>query len=118
MAQNTTAVQRDDIAYTSDSTAENQNVSENVYAKAPTAPAPRICTSLPSVGSAPRGTMVFRTKAVIVQNRKSIVRPLDTAEPKFIQNAIRISSPNARLENTFCSIRNRGAPGRCTICIL
>ena len=42
MHQNTTAVNSDDIAYTSPSTAENQNVS--VYAKAnePTKPLPII----------------------------------------------------------------------------
>ena len=42
MAQNTSAVTSDDIAYTSPSTAENQNVSLYVYARAPTAPEPKI----------------------------------------------------------------------------
>src|SRR5574344_865014 len=42
MAQNTIAVNSEDIAYTSPSTAENQNVSEKQYASAPTAPLPRI----------------------------------------------------------------------------
>ena len=38
-AQNTMAVKNDDTPYTSPSTAENQNESENVYARAPTNPA-------------------------------------------------------------------------------
>ena len=42
IAQNTRAVTRDDIAYTSPSTAENQNVSLKQYARAPTAPDPKI----------------------------------------------------------------------------
>ena len=40
MHQTTRAVNRDDIAYTSPSTAENQNVSEKQYARAPTAALP------------------------------------------------------------------------------
>ena len=40
--QNVTAVKKDDIAYTSPSTAENQNESEKVYVREPTAPAPII----------------------------------------------------------------------------
>ena len=42
MAQNTRAVISEDMAYTSPSTAENQNVSLNVYARAPTAPEPKM----------------------------------------------------------------------------
>ena len=40
IAQSTRAVTSEDIAYTSPSTAENQNVSEKQYARAPTAPLP------------------------------------------------------------------------------
>ena len=42
IAQNTIAVKSEDIAYTSPSTAENQNVSLKQYARAPTAPDPKI----------------------------------------------------------------------------
>ena len=42
IAQTTSAVKSDDIAYTSPSTAENQNVSEKQYANAPIAPLPHI----------------------------------------------------------------------------
>ena len=42
IAQTTKAVKSDDIAYTSPSTAENQNVSEKQYANAPMAPLPQI----------------------------------------------------------------------------
>src|SRR5690606_23281041 len=63
-------------------------------------------------------TNIFRAKAVIVQNRKRIVRPLQTTDAIFIQNAIREVSPIAKLEKRFCIMRNSGAPGWCTICIL
>lgn len=39
MAQKTMAVNKEEVAYTSPSTAENQKESENMYAKAPTRPA-------------------------------------------------------------------------------
>src|SRR5690606_6181620 len=120
IAQNTTAVQREDIAYTSDSTAENQNVSVKAYASAPTTPEAITTNSCGELNSAwsdvPTNTL--RAKAVIVQNRKRIVKPLQTTDPIFIQNAIRDVSPIAKLENRFCIIKNRGAPGWCTICIL
>ena len=45
MSQNTTAVNREDIAYTSPSTAENQNVSEKAYTSAPTRPEPKMATA-------------------------------------------------------------------------
>ena len=50
MAQNTSAVNRLDKAYTSPSTALNQNESLNVYAKAPMAPAPSTATAAPPSG--------------------------------------------------------------------
>ena len=68
MAQKTIAVTSEDIAYTSPSTAENQNVSLNVYASAPTAPDPKM-------------VMAFATEYVpssdgfmILFTRKTIVR--------------------------------------------
>ena len=45
IAQKTTAVKREDVAYTSPSTAENQKESENAYANAPTTPAPIMAIS-------------------------------------------------------------------------
>src|SRR5690606_2548674 len=120
IAQNTTAVQSDDIAYTSASTAENQNVSVKAYASAPTAPEAIIINICNVLSAAFRSlpTNTLRASAVIVQNRKRMVKPLQTAEPTFIQNAIFVGSPSARFENTFSTIKKSGAPGWCTICIL
>ena len=42
IAHTTSAVNNDDIAYTSPSTAENQKVSEKQYANEPMAPLPKI----------------------------------------------------------------------------
>src|SRR5690606_36072305 len=111
IAQKTTAVQREERAYTSDSTAENQNESEKAYAIAPITPAAMICQRTAPAGSVPDSPNVLRTRAVIVQHRNSTVSPLARADPKFIQYAIRAASPNARLEITFCNMRNKGAPG-------
>ncbi|MNM88460.1 hypothetical protein D3C81_1006770 [compost metagenome] len=46
-------------------------------------------------------TTIFFAKAVIVQNKNKMVRPLHTADPTFIQKAIRVTSPPARFENIF-----------------
>ena len=51
-------------------------VSENVYANAPTAPAPRTAMPLPSVSV----STSLRAKAVIVQKRKRIVKADASAE--------------------------------------
>ena len=68
MAQNTSAVTRDDIAYTSPSTAENQNVSLNVYARAPTAPAPKIAMALPvSYEPSSDGLMILLARNTMVR---------------------------------------------------
>ena len=40
-SQNNNAIKKEDIAYTSPSTALNQKLSEKVYAKAPTKPLPK-----------------------------------------------------------------------------
>src|SRR5690606_28835619 len=84
IAQNTTAVQREDMAYTSVSTAENQNVSEKVYANAPTNPAPMIWNYWAVVISGSLASIFF-ANAVMVQNKKVMVRALESADPTFIQ---------------------------------
>ena len=73
------------MAYTSDSTAENQKVSEKVYANAPTNPAPIILIRVPWSISSSFLTRIFFAKAVIVQNKNRMVNALETAEPTFIQ---------------------------------
>ena len=92
MSQNTTAVNNDDEAYTSPSTALNQNVSLNVYANAPTAPAPSraiICAKL-------SGATSFFARAVIVQNRNRIVNAEASADNAFTH----IATCDASLANS------------------
>src|SRR5690606_37695773 len=114
IAQNTTAVHKEDMAYTSDSTAENQNVSEKAYANAPTKPAPIttiVCVEVREVVRFALPRNILRPKAVIDQNKKRIVNPELTAEPTFIQYASCDLSPIAIFENMFWIIKNKGAPG-------
>ena len=67
------------IAYTSVSTALNQNESVNVKAKLPTKALPKIATAV-SCSIASSFTLTsLRNNIVIVQNIKSIVKALDTA---------------------------------------
>ena len=80
IAQNTMAVKNDDEAYTSPSTAENQNESENVYAKAPTIPLPNIVRIVHVLISfSPLWFQIFLPKAVIVQKRNKMVNALISA---------------------------------------
>jgi len=66
MAQNTTAVNNDDMAYTSASTAENQKVSLKQYANAPTAPAPHMdITSALVISSPLRKTILFAKNTIV-----------------------------------------------------
>ena len=71
MHQKVIAVKKEDIAYTSPSTAENQNESENVYARAPIIPLPITAYVLPI--SKDSFKKILRPNAVIVQNKNSIV---------------------------------------------
>ena len=92
------AVKNDDTPYTSPSTAENQNESENVYAKAPTNPAPITENNWPFESTLPK---IFLPKAVIVQNRNRIVKALQVADNKFIIYATLVTSPKAKFEKKF-----------------
>ena len=83
IAQNTSAVNSEDIEYTSASTAENQKVSENVYANAPTKPAPSNPIPLAKVS----GRINLRPKAVIVQKRNKIVNAEANADIAFTHMA-------------------------------
>ncbi len=62
MIQNTNAVKKEDNAYTSPSTALNQNESLNVYANAPTAPAAMVVKVCEAFNSSPTPTNIFRAK--------------------------------------------------------
>ena len=79
------AVKKEDMAYTSASTAENQKLSEKVYTKAPTIPAPIKEMVWPLVSS-PSTTEKSRLPIKVMdQNRKRIVKPAKSALPIFIQ---------------------------------
>ena len=82
--------------------AENQNESENVYAKAPTNPLPKIpifCAVVSSLLSLEIKNHFF-AKAVIVQNKNKIVNALQIADIKFIMNATFVTSPANKLKKS------------------
>ena len=104
------AVKKDDVPYTSASTAENQNVSEKVYAKPPIKPLPKIAIVSPNEGSS--FLVINRlVKWVIDQKRNSIVKALARAERIFIITAA-LCGPAKRVKNLPIIIK-RGAPGGC-----
>src|SRR5512140_484271 len=80
IAQNTAAVNNEELEYTSPSTAENQNESENVNARAPVTPAEITAINLPVVNCDSSFMMIFLARCVIVQNRKRIVNALASAD--------------------------------------
>ena len=101
MAQKTTAVNNDDIAYTSASTAENQKESVNVNDKAPVNPDSIIRIVLFRLSV----FMIFEVRCVMVQNKKSIVNSLDSTLKKLIANAIFSRFPKAKSEKNLPSKR-------------
>jgi hypothetical protein len=110
MPQKTSAVTSEEIAYSSPSTAENQNVSENAYASAPNIPLPMIAgTCFDS--RALSFTNTFRTRWVMVQKRNKIANALHRADRMFIINAALEVSPPAKSVAILPIIINRGAPG-------
>ena len=111
MAQNTRAVNNDDVAYTSASTAENQNVSEKAYARAPVSPAAIIAIVCPNFGSEPDDAIIFFARWVMVQKRNIIVNALARADMIFdVEGYFAETSETKRLKN-LASIINIGAPG-------
>ena len=88
MAQKTNAVKNELNAYTSPSTALYQNESLNVYAKAPTTPAPITNKIWLLVNSVPDfATKIRFAKWVIVQNKNRMVKPLAMALILFTAKA-------------------------------
>src|SRR4026207_1148825 len=87
IAQNTMAVKKDDIAYTSPSTAENQNESAKPLANAPTIPAP-INTIISAVLiSSSLFPIIFLPSAVTVQNKNKLVNADDIPARKLTDKA-------------------------------
>src|SRR6478735_5872756 len=78
IAHTTKAVKRDDIAYTSASTAENQKLSENAYDNDPTIPAAKIDHFISSIERFVM-TINFRAINTIDQYKNKMVSALDSA---------------------------------------
>ena len=110
IAQKTMAVKSDDIAYTSPSTAENQNVSLNVYARAPTAPDPKMAIALATlyVPSSEGLTSLF-AKKTMVRYRKNIVKAEQIAFIAFTATAACMLSVN--IVKKRAKSWNTGFPG-------
>ena len=115
MAQNTKAVKRDDMAYTSPSTAENQNESEKVKARAPTSPLP-ITAYKPAFVNSPERRANFLAKAVIVQKRKRMVKELQSDDMTF--TIIAEFSGEEKIVKKRVIMRKSGAPGGWGTCNL
>ena len=81
------AVKRDAIAYTSPSTAENQNESEKVYESAPIADAEKTAILSPSLSSFLCLSTNFFNSKVKDQNIKRMVMDEDIADKELIQTA-------------------------------
>ena len=110
MHQKVAAVKREDIAYTSPSTAENQNESEKVYASDPINPEDKI-SIISSVLISWFLIIIFLLKAVIVQKRKSIVNEEHSAESVLIATATSLVPGVANRLNILPKSWNNGAPG-------
>ena len=102
MAQNVMAVISDDIAYTSPSTALNQNESVKVYANAPIADAANTAQFSPQI---------FCASIEIVQNRNKIVKLEQRHDMMFIIIATLVTSPKANKVKKRPMSWKVGAPG-------
>ena len=108
------AVKKEDIAYTSPSTAENQNESVKVYVKAPTTPAARIEIILNlSFFDSSFFTSILFPNAVIVQKRNKIVNELQRADITLTATATWLVAGSANNEKILPNNWKRGAPGGC-----
>jgi hypothetical protein len=113
IAQKTTAVKSEELAYTSPSTAENQNVSENIYARDPTTADPKIKAISLNPGSVLLLISILRTRCVMVQKRKRIVNALARPDREFTNRAtISLLFPASKV-NIRPTSRKKGAPGGC-----
>src|SRR5450759_4402110 len=110
MPQKTSAITSEERAYSSPSTAENQKVSENVKARAPTIPLP-IIAGICFASSSLFLTNTFLTRWVIVQKRNKIAKPLHRADRTFTVTGTLDKSLPAKRVATLPIIKNNGAPG-------
>jgi hypothetical protein len=109
IAQKMSAVNRDDIAYTSPSTAENQNESVKVYDNEPIIPLPKIAIICPFDNILDFFKAIFFDRSVIDQNINNIEAELERAETLFIHTAT--FSGAAKNEKILPISINNGAPG-------
>ena len=100
------------MAYTSVSTALNQNESVKAKAKLPTKPLPKMAIPLLFEISL-SFTTSFLSSNVMDQNINNMAKALATPLIKFITNPIFEVSPKAKEEKKAPSIWNNGAPGGC-----
>ena len=112
MSQNTRAVQNDEKAYTSPSTAENQNVSLHVYASAPQRPDPKM-TSILTRGISVASSLTMRrlTRCVTVQKSRSMVAAESNADMMLTISATLDMSPKAKLTKNLAASMKIGLPG-------
>jgi len=110
IAQNTTAVKSEEVAYTSPSTAENQKVSEKVQASAPEKPEERIII-LRKTDEVLSSTNILPDRRVMVQKRNIMVRDEARAERLFIILATDSVWFPANREANLPRRRKKGAPG-------
>ena len=103
------AVKKDEEAYTSPSTAENQNESEKVYAKAPTKPLPMM-VNIFDWFSSPDFFATLSASAVMVQKRKRMVKALIIADILFTICAMCALSEANNEKNLPIKLKS-GAPG-------
>ena len=117
-AQTTIAVKKDDMAYTSASTAENQKLSENVYTNEPINPDNNKIVLSDLVKESNVLFKILRPMRTMVQCKNKIVSALDTTDIIFTQKATRLTSPRASNENMRPISKNSGAPGGWGTCNL
>src|SRR5699024_10818168 len=117
-AQNIIAVKKEESAYTSPSTAENQKESVKVKANAPTTPAPIIAIVFSEEIVSPVFTINLLAKCVMVQKRNKIVIPLDTADIKLTLLAAVCGPAPVKMMKRRANIKKKGAPGGCGTCNL
>ena len=111
MAQNTSAVNNEDNAYTSPSTAENQKLSLNVYANAPTAPAPMTAHRSAVLASPEGSAIIFFAKCVMLQKRNKMVNELLRCRERISEDRGRLRRGENHQETG--EEHEEGGPGGC-----
>ena len=112
ISHTTTAVKRLLYAYTSPSTALNQNVSEKVYARAPVMALASTATNCARVRISPFSPTSLRAKWLMVQNRNMMQAALKSALIVLTMRATMVGSSTSCVKRLAVSMK-KGAPGGC-----